>query len=127
MKETQTNATTKDFEDALASVPKQQYYHLVLFVSGSTPNSRRAIQNIKQLCEERLKGRYSIEVIDAYLHPDQLKPEQIVVTPTLIKKLPSPIRRIVGDLSDKERVLIGLDIIPRPPSIQSDDGTDHGG
>jgi circadian clock protein KaiB len=127
MKEAKANSTTKDFEEALASAPKSPYYHLVLFVSGSTPNSRRAIQNIKQLCEERLKGRYSIEVIDAYLHPDQLKPQQILVTPTLIKKLPAPIRRIVGDLSDKERVLIGLDILPRIPLIKPGDGTDHGG
>ena len=113
MKRLRPDHGTKPFEAALASAPAAEYYRLVLFVSGSTPRSLRALQNIKQLCEERLQGRYSIEVIDAYQHPDHLKPEHILVTPTLIKKLPFPIRRIVGDLSDKERVLIGLDLVPR--------------
>ena len=106
--------STKAFEEALAGAPKAENYRLVLFVSGSTPRSLLAIQNIKKLCEERLQGRYSIEVVDAYQHPDHLKPEQILVTPTLIKKLPLPMRRIVGDLSDKDRVLKGLDIIAIP-------------
>jgi circadian clock protein KaiB len=112
MKVRESDSATKAFEDALAASPKAEYYRLVLFVSGSTPRSLRAIQNIKTLCEEKLKGRYNIEVIDAYKHADDLKPEQILVTPTLIKKLPLPIRRIVGDLSDRDRVLKGLDIIP---------------
>jgi circadian clock protein KaiB len=113
MRSPRLHSTTKEFEVALSSASREEDYRLVLFVSGSTPRSLRAIQNIKNLCEERLPGRYSIEVIDAYQHPDHLKPEQILVTPTLIKKLPFPIRRIVGDLSDKERVLIALDIVPR--------------
>ncbi len=89
------------------------HYRLRLFVSGTTPRSARAIQNIRALCEEKLHGRYDLEVIDIYQHPEQIKPEQIVVTPTLVKKLPLPFRKIIGDLSDKERVLVGLDIIPR--------------
>ena len=112
MKLQKPDSSTQAFEDALAASPKAEYYRLVLFISGSTPRSLRAIQNIKKLCEERLQGRYSIEVVDAYRHPDHLKPEQILVTPTLIKRLPLPIRRIVGDLSDRDRVLKGLDIIP---------------
>jgi circadian clock protein KaiB len=127
MKEKKVSATTRAFEEALATDPKREYYHLLLFVSGSTPRSLRSIENIKRLCEESLHDRYSIEVVDAYLQPDRLKPEQILVTPTLIKKLPSPIRRIVGDLSDKERVLIGLDIIPRPIVIESHGGSEDGG
>jgi circadian clock protein KaiB len=101
------------FEEALAAKPENAQYWLRLFVSGSTPRSARAIQNIQALCEENLHGRYDLEVIDIYQHPEHLKPEQVVVIPTLVKKLPLPLRRIVGDLSDKERVLIGLDIVKR--------------
>ncbi len=88
---------------------------LRLFISGTTPRSSRAIQNIRAICEEKLQGRYELEVIDIYQHTDQARPEQIVVTPTLVKKLPLPVRKLIGDLSDKERVLVGLDIRPREP------------
>jgi circadian clock protein KaiB len=116
---------TKAFEDALAAKPEGPHYLLRLFVSGSTPRSARAIRNIRALCEERLHGRYELEVIDIYQHPEQIKLEQVVVTPTLVKKLPLPFRKIIGDLSDQERVLVGLDIVPRdnpggPP------GEEHG-
>ena len=111
------NDDTKAFEDALAAQPAARHYRLRLFVSGTTPRSARAIQNIRALCEERLYGRYNLEVIDIYQHPEQAKPEQIVVTPTLVKKLPLPFRKIIGDLSDKERVLIGLDIVPGDVSV----------
>jgi circadian clock protein KaiB len=104
---------TEAFESALAGQPEGAHYLLRLFVTGSTPRSARAIQNIRALCEEKLHGRYELAVIDIYQHPEQAKPEQIVVTPTLVKKLPLPFRRIIGDLSDKERVLVGLDIVPR--------------
>jgi circadian clock protein KaiB len=87
-------------------------YLLRLFVTGSTPRSGRAIQNIRAICEEKLQGRYDLEVIDVYQHPESLGQEQILVTPTLLKKLPLPPRRIFGDLSDKERVLAALDIDP---------------
>jgi len=99
---------TLEFEDALAAEPDAKHYRLRLFVSGNSPRSVRAIQNIKALCEERLNGRYELDVIDIYQHPERLEPEQIFVTPTLVKRLPLPIRKIIGDLSDKERVLIGL-------------------
>lgn len=107
--------TTKAFEEALAAQPGAEHYLLRLFVTGSTPKSSRAIQNIRALCEEKLQGRYDLEVIDIYQKPEQAKPEQIVVTPTLVKKLPLPFRKIIGDLSDKERVLVGLDLVPRVP------------
>ena len=112
MKRSKSRDETKAFEEALAAQPDAEHYCLRLFVSGTTPRSARAIQNIRALCEERLHGRYDLEVIDIYQHPEQIKPEQIVVTPTLVKKLPLPFRKIIGDLSDKQRVLVGLDVIP---------------
>jgi circadian clock protein KaiB len=111
--------TTKAFEAALAQQPPAERYLLRLFVTGTTPRSSRAIQNIRAICEEKLQGRYDLEVIDIYQHPEQAKPEQIVVTPTLVKSLPLPVRRLIGDLSNEERVLVGLDIVPhnapKPP------------
>ena len=85
-------------------------YLLRLYVSGLTPRSTSAIARLKAICEENLGGRYELEVIDIYQQPDLARGEQIIATPTLIKKLPAPLRRLVGDLSDKERVLLGLDI-----------------
>jgi circadian clock protein KaiB len=79
----------------------------------------RAIQNIRRICEKKLQGRYDLEVIDIYQHPEEVKPEQVVVTPTLVKKLPLPVRKLIGDLSDEERVLIGLDVVPRSPKPQT--------
>ena len=87
-----------------------QLYTLRLYVTGMTPNSARAISNIKNICEEHLKGRYDLEVIDLYKNPGLAKGEQIIAAPTLIRKLPLPVRRIIGDLSSTERVLAGLDI-----------------
>ncbi len=103
------------FEEALAAQPVAEHYLLRLFVTGTTPRSARAIQNIRAICEDKLRGRYDLEVIDVYQHSEQAKPERIVVTPTLVKKLPLPVRKLIGDLSDQERVLVGLDIVPRGP------------
>lgn len=100
----------REFEDALAGKGHAPHYCLRLFVSGTTSRSARAIQNIRALCEEKLQGRYELEVIDVYQHPEKLRPDQILVTPTLVKQLPPPFRKIIGDLSDKERVLVGLDL-----------------
>ena len=102
----------KKFEMALHRQPVAGSYVLSLFVTGSTPKSLRAIQNIRALCEERLQGRYELKVIDIYQNPEQITSEQIVVTPTLIKKLPLPLRQLIGDLSNKDRLLSGLNIIP---------------
>ncbi len=110
------------FERALGVHPTADHYLLRLYVTGTTPRSARAIQNIRAICEEKLEGRYHLEVIDIYQHPEQAKPEHVVVTPMLVKKLPSPMRRLIGDLSDEERVLVGLDIVPRKaPKPEKDD------
>ena len=88
----------------------KEKYLLRLYVTGMTPRSTEAIARIKAICEEHLVGRYELEVIDIYQHPSLAQGEQIVATPTLIKKLPAPLRRLVGDLSNKQRVLLGLDL-----------------
>jgi circadian clock protein KaiB len=102
----------RKFEKALSRQPVEGRCVLSLFVTGSTPKSLRAIRNIRAFCEERLHGCYELKVIDIYQHPEQIKPEQIVVTPTLIKKLPLPLRTLIGDLSNKDRLLLGLNIVP---------------
>jgi circadian clock protein KaiB len=106
---------TEGFERALAARgdEKKRHYILKLFVSGSTPRSARAIQNIRAICEERLPDGYDLEVVDIYQRPGCVKPEQIIVTPTLVKRLPLPVRKIIGDLSDVQRVLVALDIVPQ--------------
>ncbi|WP_018294644.1 circadian clock protein KaiB [Mariprofundus ferrooxydans] len=83
---------------------------LKLYVAGQSPKSIRAIANLKKICEENLQGRYELEVIDLYQQPQLAQGDQIIALPTLIKRLPPPSRRIIGDLSDTERVLVGLDI-----------------
>lgn len=100
------------FEKAAKDLKKEKYV-LRLYVTGATPKSRRAISNIKEICEEHLKGRYELQVIDLYQYPKLAKGEQIIALPTLIKKLPLPIRTLVGELSDTEKVLFGLDIKPK--------------
>jgi len=87
---------------------------LRLYVTGTTPRSTRAIENLRQILEAELQDRYALEVIDIYQNPQAAKDHQIIAAPTLIKLLPEPVRRIIGDLSDRERVLRGLDIQPRP-------------
>lgn len=88
-------------------------YILKLYIAGSTPRSIRAIANLERLCELELGGNYEMVVIDVLERPQLAEDEKIVATPTLIKELPLPLRRIIGDLSDKERVLLGLDIQPK--------------
>jgi circadian clock protein KaiB len=88
----------------------QKAYVLRLYVAGTTPASVRAVANIKRICEEHLQGRYELEVIDLYQQPTLAKGEQIIAAPTLIKKLPLPLRRVIGDMSVTERVLVGIDI-----------------
>ena len=86
-------------------------YKLRLFITGSTPQSTRAIENMRKICEENLAGRYDLEIVDVYENPDATRDLQIIATPTLVKLLPEPLRRIIGDLSNRERVLAGLDIV----------------
>ena len=87
-------------------------YELRLYVAGKTPKSVAALSNLKKYCEEHLQGQYSIEVIDLLLHPQLAEGDQILAVPTLVKKVPEPVRKIIGDLSNKEKVLVGLDIRP---------------
>jgi circadian clock protein KaiB len=89
-------------------------YVLRLYVAGSTPQSSRAITNIKTICESHLKDRYVLTVVDLYEQKERAKDDQIEVVPTLIRRLPLPVRRLVGDLSQTERVLVALDLPPAP-------------
>jgi circadian clock protein KaiB len=88
-------------------------WNLRLYVAGQTPRSMTAFQNLKNICEEYLQGKYHIEVIDLMENPTLARGDQILAVPTLVRKLPQPIRKIIGDLSNTERVLVGLDIQPR--------------
>ncbi|MCC4769273.1 MAG: circadian clock KaiB family protein [Methanosarcina sp.] len=94
------------------TISDQEYYVLKLYVIGQTRNSRNAIHNLQKICEEHLYGRYSIEVIDLNEYPHLAKEEQILAVPTLIKKLPASVGQIIGDFSNTERVLVGLDLRP---------------
>lgn len=108
-KKTTPVSSTLAFERSLAQ-PTQERYVLRLYISGMTPAATRAVENIKSICEEHLAGRYDLEIVDIYQQPVLAKDEQILAAPTLIKKLPEPLRRIIGDLSKKDRVLLGLDL-----------------
>ncbi|MHB1123808.1 MAG: circadian clock KaiB family protein [Ramlibacter sp.] len=96
------------------ALENNERYVLRLYVSGLTPNSIRAIANLKALCEERLAGRYELEVIDVFQQPELARADQIVAVPTLIKALPLPMRRLLGDLSKKERVLVEFELQALP-------------
>ena len=89
---------------------RQAKYVLRLYVSGSTLKSALAVENIKRICEQHLKNRYDLEVIDIYQQPNLARDEQIVAVPTLIKRFPPPQRRLIGDLSDLKKALVGLDL-----------------
>jgi circadian clock protein KaiB len=100
---------TPTFEEKALELQKSTYV-LRLYVTGTTSASLRAVANIKKICEEHLQGRYELEVIDLYQQPVLAQGEQIIAAPTLIKKLPLPLRRMIGDMSDTERVLVGMDL-----------------
>lgn len=104
-------SSTREFESLLAG--EAPNYVLRLYVSGMTARSTEAIGNIRAICEEYLHGRYELEIIDVYKHPEMTGPDQIVATPTLVKELPAPLRRLVGTLTDEERVLVGLDLVKK--------------
>jgi len=87
-------------------------YELRLYIAGNTPRSAAALKNLKRYCEEHLKGVYDIEVIDLLVNPQLAEGDQILAIPTLVKKVPEPVRKIIGDLSNEEKVLVGLDIRP---------------
>jgi circadian clock protein KaiB len=104
--------TTELYDELLQQKGKAKYV-LRLYIAGLTPRSQGAIRNIKKICEDHLQGRYDLEVIDVYQQPVLAKGEQIIAAPRLIKKLPLPLRRFIGDLSDSERILLGLDLRPK--------------
>ena len=104
------NMKTPGQIDKAAAAP--EYWQLRLYVAGMTPKSLTAFANLKRLCEEYLEGKYTIEVIDLMVNPQLAKGDQILALPTLVRRLPEPIKKIIGDLSDTERVLVGLDIRP---------------
>ena len=85
-------------------------YHLRLYVAGQSPKSVRAVENLRRVCEEHLHGRYEIELVDLVEEPQRARGDEIIAVPTLIRKLPEPVRRIIGDLSDTEKVLVGLQL-----------------
>ena len=92
---------------------KEPIWELRLYVAGQTAKSLQAFANLKRICEKHLNGRYQIEVVDLMKHPELAKGDQIFALPTLVRKLPEPVRKIIGDLSNTERVLVGLDLRPR--------------
>lgn len=92
---------------------KSEVYVLRLYVCGASPKSIRAISNVKKMCERHLTNRYELEVIDIYQKPTLAAGEQIIAVPTLIKKLPEPLQRLIGDMSNVEQVLLGIDLIPK--------------
>jgi circadian clock protein KaiB len=103
----------KSPKKARAKLPRPAKYLLRLYMCGSTLKSRRAVANIELVCEEHLRGRYDLEVIDIHHHANLARDEQIVAVPTLIKRLPAPLQRLVGDMSDMNKVLFGLDLKER--------------
>ncbi len=109
MKEKKTKDSTAEFDMSISGSGKDKYI-LRLYITGTTSRSVLALTNLKKICEEYLEGRYELEVIDLYQMPGLAKNEQIIAAPTLIKKLPLPFRRIIGDMSSTEKVLMGLDL-----------------
>jgi len=96
-----------------AHTAPEEVWRLRLYVAGQTPKSLTAFANLKRLCETHLQGRYEIEVVDLLVNPQLAKGDQILALPTLVRKLPLPVRKIIGDLSNTERVLVGLDLRPK--------------
>ena len=107
-KETATEA----MERAVADQGKGKYV-LKLYITGMTPRSQQALRNLEKVCREHLSNNYELEVIDIYQQPNLAKGDQIIAVPTLIKQLPAPLRRLIGDLSQEDRIILGLDLRPR--------------
>ncbi|HUQ73562.1 MAG TPA: circadian clock KaiB family protein [Burkholderiales bacterium] len=103
-------------QDKKSKPGDEPVWELRLYTAGQTPKSLAALANLKRLCDEHLDGKYKIEVIDLMANPRLAKEHQIVAIPTLVKKLPTPLRQIIGDLSNTERALVGLQLRPAPPS-----------
>ena len=105
-------ASSEKSRQSSESKKRQEVWELRLYTAGQSPKSMTAFSNLKRLCEEHLKGRYSIEVVDLIRHPQLAAGDQIIAIPTLVRKLPEPLRKIVGDLRDTDRTLVGLQLRP---------------
>ncbi len=112
MKQPKGQTDKEKMQEALET-QGDRHYVLRLYVAGMTPKSTQAVTNIKKICEEHLRGRYSLEVIDLYKRPALADGEQIIAAPTLLKKLPLPLRRFIGDMSNMEKIIVGLDLRPK--------------
>lgn len=112
MKNKIEKTSAEEFKNT-STTKEQEKYLLRLYITGMTPMSTRAIANVKDLCKKYLAGRYELDVIDIYQQPRLARGEQIIAIPTLIKKLPLPLRRLIGDMSDTERFLVGIDLKPK--------------
>ncbi len=106
---------SKDYEKATRKREPAKYT-LRLYIAGMTPASQRAVLNVQSICAEYLDGQYELEVIDLFQQPILAEGDQIIAVPTLVKKLPAPLRKFIGDLSDRERILFGLDLKKKPKS-----------
>ncbi len=112
--------TIRKIKGKLPKLARQaEIWNLRLYVAGQTPRAITAFTNLKRICEEHLKGKYHIEVIDLLKNPQLARGDQILAVPTLVRKLPVPVRKIIGDLSNTERVLVGLDLRLRKPRLQA--------
>lgn len=105
-----TVSDTAGFEKILGDISAVEHYELRLYVTGTTERSTRAVRNIRTLCEEYLAGRYELEVVDVYQQPGKAIDEQIIAAPTLVKSLPKPLKRLIGDLSNRDKVIVGLNL-----------------
>ncbi len=113
-KKANSKKTISAFEKEIQKSENQnKKYVLRLYVTGATPQSIKAVTNLKKICEEHLKNRYELEIIDIYQQPSLAEGDQIIAAPTLIKKLPMPLKKLIGDMSNTERVLLGLDLKPK--------------
>jgi circadian clock protein KaiB len=112
MEKKRAETSTEEFEKAVALRDRAKYV-LRLYVTGMTPKSTQAIANVRKLCKQYMEGCYELKVIDIHQQPKLAKGEQIIATPTLLKKLPLPLRRLIGDMSDAEKFLVGIDLKPR--------------
>jgi circadian clock protein KaiB len=122
MKKSAARPTEAHATEVAAAAPAATHYVLRLYITGSTPHSTRAMSNIRKICEEHLEGRYDLEVVDISQHPMLARGEQIVAAPTLIKKLPLPLRRFIGDMSQTDRILSGLDLREATKNASSERG-----
>ena len=110
---TETNEARRARRNTRVASDAPEQWNLRLYVAGQTPRAIAALENLKRICEEHLAGKYTIEVIDLLQNPQLARGDQILAVPTLVRKLPEPVRKIIGDLSNEERVLVGLDLRPR--------------